>query len=61
MWTDNERDDDVVVVDDEEIRTCPDCGEPWVLTKQNREWFTSMHLTLPKRCEPCRLARRAAR
>lgn len=38
--------------------TCKDCGETFVLTKDEYEYFTSNGLKLPVRCKACRSYRR---
>jgi hypothetical protein len=42
------------------IRTfCCDCGDDFTISAGQREWLTAKGLSLFKRCEPCRKARKA--
>ena len=34
--------------------TCPQCGEEWILTNGNKEFFEKLGYALPKRCKACR-------
>ena len=43
------------------LLVCCDCGAAFVFTAGERMYFTAHSLTLPKRCKPCRAARRAER
>lgn len=40
---------------------CRDCNNLFVQTKDEREWFLSNNLQIPKRCEKCRSARKNKR
>jgi hypothetical protein len=42
---------------------CLDCGEPFTISVAEQHWFLdlSRRMELPKRCVPCRQAKRAAR
>ena len=42
-------------------RTCRECGEVFTLTEGELGFFAQRGLELPRRCAPCRLARKAAR
>jgi hypothetical protein len=46
--------------EDNELRICVECGQRWVLTEKNRDWFIEKRLVLPRRCEMCRSVRRRA-
>ena len=50
--------DRVVPEADNELVTCPDCGERWLLTKRERDWYAAKLLKTPRRCVACRAARR---
>jgi hypothetical protein len=40
---------------------CRDCGQPFTIDESAQEWFHRHGFThLPRRCRPCRAARRAA-
>lgn len=41
-----------------EIRNCKDCGQSFTLTKDNIQFYSQKKLELPKRCIPCRKAKR---
>lgn len=45
-----------------ETRTCnePECGESFTITKGEKAFYESKGLLLPKRCQKCRLQRRAS-
>lgn len=36
------------------VRTCKECGEYFLITKDHVDWFTSRKLHVPCRCERCR-------
>jgi hypothetical protein len=38
---------------------CCDCGGEWTLTASEQDFFDSRDLAWPKRCKPCRVAKRA--
>lgn len=42
-------------------RRCADCGAPYALTESELVFFVQRGLEVPRRCAPCRHARRAAR
>lgn len=50
----------------DEAKTCADCKKPFVLTVDEQQWFIERNktlpdgekLTMPRRCKPCRKARR---
>ena len=42
-------------------RTCLECGEPFTLTEGEVSYFAQRALELPRRCAPCRHARKLAR
>jgi putative zinc ribbon protein len=44
-----------------EQRTCCDCGDTWMLSRGEREFFAGRGLSEPRRCKPCRAAKRAER
>ena len=50
--------DQIVPEIENEYRMCPDCSRPWLLTKRTATWFLAKQLNIPRRCEPCRAARR---
>jgi hypothetical protein len=39
--------------------TCSECNSPFVFTEREQEYYRERNLTHPKRCKPCRDARRA--
>ena len=39
--------------------TCAECSSPFVFTEREQEYYRERNLTHPKRCKPCRDARRA--
>ncbi len=39
--------------------TCSECGTPFTFTAREQEYYRERNLTHPKRCKPCRDARRA--
>jgi CxxC-x17-CxxC domain-containing protein len=39
--------------------TCSECGAPFMFTEREQEYYRERNLTHPKRCKPCRDARRA--
>ena len=41
--------------------TCIECGESWTLGERERRAFLQAGLQVPKRCLPCRVARRRLR
>lgn len=41
--------------------TCKDCGNGFVITPEEQRYFKSMGYELPKRCLPCRQARKNAK
>jgi CxxC-x17-CxxC domain-containing protein len=41
--------------------TCSDCGETFVFTARDQEFFSSKGFQDPKRCPQCRRARKAQR
>jgi CxxC-x17-CxxC domain-containing protein len=45
------------VMPDIEI-TCVECGETFPFTEREQEYYREKNLTHPKRCKPCRDARR---
>jgi hypothetical protein len=40
---------------------CRDCGEPFVFTAREAEFFRTLGFTPPRRCRPCRDVRKAER
>lgn len=42
----------------DEIKKCVDCGKDWTLTEGERKFFDEKGLTPPKRCKPCRAAKK---
>jgi CxxC-x17-CxxC domain-containing protein len=46
------------VMPDLEI-TCAECGTAFTFTEREQEYYRERNLTHPKRCKPCREARRA--
>lgn len=38
--------------------TCPDCGNDFLFTKGEQEYYAIKQLSDPKRCKACRAARR---
>lgn len=40
---------------------CAECGQEFVLTEGERRFFKSKALAQPRRCSPCRAARRQER
>ena len=42
-------------------RKCQDCGRDFGVTVRDLTWYAEHQYQLPKRCLPCRKARRAAR
>jgi len=43
---------------DQEI-TCAECGAAFIFTEREQEYYRERGLSSPKRCKPCRDARRA--
>ena len=41
-----------------ETRYCVACSEPFVLDENTQNWFRRKGLSLPRRCQGCREARR---
>lgn len=41
-------------------QVCRDCGNEFVITASEQNFYESRELALPKRCESCRKARKAA-
>jgi CxxC-x17-CxxC domain-containing protein len=39
--------------------TCSECSAPFMFTDREQEYYRERNLTHPKRCKPCRDARRA--
>lgn len=39
--------------------TCAECGTAFTFTEREQEYYRERNLTHPKRCKPCREARRA--
>jgi CxxC-x17-CxxC domain-containing protein len=39
--------------------TCSECNSPFMFTEREQEYYRERNLTHPKRCKPCRDARRA--
>jgi len=39
--------------------TCTECNSPFMFTEREQEYYRERNLTHPKRCKPCRDARRA--
>ena len=40
------------------IQKCKDCGIYFLITKDEKEWFESRNLFVPKRCCKCRIKRK---
>lgn len=40
---------------------CRDCGRPFDIDAGERSWFLEREMSLPRRCRPCRAARRDGR
>ena len=41
--------------------TCSDCGQEFVFTASEQDFYAQRGFTEPRRCGPCRAARKAAR
>lgn len=41
--------------------TCADCAQPFVFTARDQEFFAGKGFQPPKRCKPCREAKKAER
>jgi len=41
--------------------TCRDCGNDFVFTEGEQEYYASKDLSAPQRCKDCRAAKKAAR
>ncbi|HEX8097090.1 MAG TPA: zinc-ribbon domain containing protein [Pyrinomonadaceae bacterium] len=39
--------------------TCAECGQPFPFTEKEQEYYRERNLSQPRRCKPCRDARRA--
>jgi len=39
---------------------CTECNSPFMFTEREQEYYRERNLTHPKRCKPCRDARRAS-
>ena len=42
----------------DETKKCVDCGGDWILTEGEKKFFDDKGLTTPKRCKPCRQAKK---
>lgn len=42
------------------VQVCKDCGNEFTITVSEQNFYESKELALPKRCENCRKARKAA-
>lgn len=42
------------------VQICKDCGNEFTITVSEQNFYESKELALPKRCESCRKARKAA-
>jgi hypothetical protein len=40
------------------VLVCVDCGQQFVFTTEEQAFYQSKQLSIPKRCKPCRKARR---
>jgi hypothetical protein len=40
------------------VLNCADCRQDWVFTAGDQQFFYSKGLATPKRCQPCRKARK---
>lgn len=40
---------------------CIECGEAFTITDEEQAFFKSKNFSLPKRCKPCRKARKLAK
>ena len=40
--------------------TCKDCGQPFIFSEGEQEYYQDRGLAIPKRCSRCRLKRRSA-
>lgn len=40
---------------------CIECGEAFTITDEEQAFFKSKDFSLPKRCKPCRKARKIAK
>jgi CxxC-x17-CxxC domain-containing protein len=45
----------------DKVLVCADCGQEFVFTASEQDFFTQRGFSEPKRCAPCRSARKAAR
>lgn len=45
---------------DKEIM-CMDCGQPFIFTASEQDFYASKNLSQPKRCKDCRQKKKAAR
>ena len=45
---------------DKELK-CKDCGQPFVFTEGEQRFYAEREYTEPKRCKPCRDAKKAER
>lgn len=52
--TESDMTDDKDVV----VRKCKECGEYYMITKQEYDWFKERELAAPRRCNTCRIKRR---
>ena len=41
--------------------TCKDCGDAFVYSTKDQEFYEEMQFNPPKRCKKCRLAKKAQR
>lgn len=48
------------MVDDKDfiIRKCKDCGEYFMVTKSEYDWYKEKDFAIPRRCDTCRTKRR---
>ena len=44
--------------DEDWVLRCVDCGQEFTFSVDEQLFFTSKQLSIPKRCKPCRKARR---
>jgi len=42
----------------EKILKCLECGKNFTFFEEEQRWFASKGFMAPKRCKPCRIARR---
>ena len=48
-------------INERQVVICVECGKPFTISDNERQWFIDKNLALPKRCFPCRQKRKQER